>query len=334
MTADDRSRLPEADRADLDATVRARGLSDPTPLVINDWKRTATLRATAADGAPVILKWRSADPETRVPAWFEAERRALHDAPDPDLRPTLLDEGDRWLLFAAIPGRSALDAVEAALDAPATTDDVAGLTRRWLDRLVASPVVEPLRRPVSAPLLSDQRAAAERGLLTIHRSLARSGPMRTRRTLPAAAVGRLAETLTRPSLRRLLRARPALATPGWAHGDLHLDNLWLGDDGSVHWLDLATSDPAGVPALDLVYALAATLARLAGHDAERSRVVETARTGLAPLGPVGEDILTLATALARVGATNPRFAPDLGWLGRWRARTIGPLRLAIDATRA
>ncbi|MEZ0240995.1 MAG: hypothetical protein ACAH65_09375, partial [Chloroflexota bacterium] len=178
------------------------------------------------------------------------------------------------------------------------------------------------------------RAAVDRALWTVHRSLARSGPMRTRRTWPAAVAGRVAETLTRPSLRRLLRGRPGLATAGWAHGDLHLDNLWLGDDGSVHWLDLATADPDGVPALDLVYALAATLARLAGHDDERRRVLEIVRSGLAPLGSVGDDVVAMATALARVGATNPRFAPDLGWLGRWTARTVGPLRLAIDATRA
>ena len=48
MTAAELTRLPDADRTDLDATIRALGLRDPVPLVVNDWKRTATLRATAA----------------------------------------------------------------------------------------------------------------------------------------------------------------------------------------------------------------------------------------------------------------------------------------------
>ncbi len=320
----------ESDRQAIAAVADALRIRIVRPLVVNRWKRTATLLGQAADGTQVVLKWRPSDASPAVLDWFSNERDRYRAGVPGGHAATVLATGADHLVLAWAPGRSVLDALEAFIvdSDDAEAGAVASVTTMWLDALV--PTYAELLGGEPVVRLDARLAGRVDGMV---RSLARSGPMRTTRQPLTAAIGYSLESLTRPSLRRLLQRHLALGTMGWAHGDLHLDNLWLADDGRVLLLDLATADPAGYPALDLVYALAATRSRLSGHDATLRATLQAAAEALRPLGAVGDDIFAFAADLAVVGSTNPRFAPDEPPIRRSWGRLSAPIRLGIRATR-
>jgi hypothetical protein len=326
-------RIGHDDRAALHATLAGLGLRDAEPLAVNGWKRTATLAAVGPGGRRVVLKWRSPTAERQVVAWFDRERDALRSGIPGGLGPGLLADGDTWLLLPFLAGRSALDALEAGLSAPdpdAAQGAAVMATRSWLRALV--PAYHAALADGAAPGGGPGPSLAE-VTATIHRSLARSGPMRTVRRTASAAIGVVVVAVTARSIQRIVAARPALGRRGWAHGDLHLDNIWLTDDGKVALLDLATSHPAGLPAMDLVYAAAATLTRTAGHPTVSPAIAAELEDQLRALGSVGEDIVTVGHAFAAIGRTNPRFAPDLRGTGRLWARARAPIGLGLAAVR-
>jgi hypothetical protein len=277
----------------------------------NPWKRTIGIVVVDGSGNPLLLKWhapRSAP--SRVRAWFAAERQAYEQRVLKPYTPQMIAAGENWIALEFVFGWPVLTVLDASL----ALDDlrrVEQVTRVWLravldihrDALTIRSDLGP--RP---PLSTDSFRAAFLGL---HRSFTRSGPMRNPRTFKSACLGFVLWQVTLPVVRRAIHDLPSLAIAGPSHGDLHLDNLWLDGEERVRIVDLATWSEKGHPALDLVYPMAATLARCSHDRRAVERVVAVAHEALDGLGEVGEQAIRAARLLAGIGAANPRFAPFL-----------------------
>jgi hypothetical protein len=288
-------------------------------LSLNSWKRTVVLKGRDAEGRLAVLKWCSQRSPDRVKAWFASERAAYDSGAFAGYLAPLVAHGERWLLIEHVPGVSALAALDAALRFD--PGQVGELTRRWLGAVLE------LHWGVLSRSRADGTSKDFRTeLAVVHRSLGRSGPRRNPRTLRARAIGWLAWVSTIPLVSLAGRRWSMLAAArGVSHGDLHLDNLWLTDDGRVLLLDPANWSADGWPGLDVVYPLAISLARTASSRRAAAAVLEGAAGLLEGLGEMGAEITDAAKALGVIAAANPRFNPAPGaFSGVLRAMMAGP----------
>jgi hypothetical protein len=306
------------------------GLEPTEAFTINPWKRTATLGVRDVRQIQALLKWHSAASPECVHEWFGRERELYLSPWAPEIGPPLLQAGEDWILLSRVAGTSALDALLAGIHGERELASVSaalftGLAGRY------GPIIE--RASAKSGSLPD----AQCRLCRTASSLASSGPMRFTSPRASRMVGRGMAFAARPLVRRALalaaRDQPALLRRGWAHGDLHLDNIVLANDGRVFLVDFATWCGDGFPVLDLVYAAAAALCIAEGTGGE-SVVRRSLDVLTSSFGTLGATMIALAETLSIMGKANARSAPSAGRLRLARNRAAAPVRLLGAALRA
>lgn len=274
---------------ELAGFLRDHGLTRVRDLVVSRRKGQHTLLVEDARGRLMVLKHR-----TRRDGSPFREREMYLELATPHM-PELLDSGPTHLLLAHHRGESLRDrlAVGSLSDAER--------------RALVEALVEP-RASEEPARVADVRRALARALIRLLGSGPRSAPVGPGwRQAFRRLLARTVPVLLGPTLDRRARASVALGPSVHQHGDLHLDNVWMEQEGRVLVMDWEDAF-VGTPICDWLYFWPQVLRMPDGEAAYRLFRSEAGRTSPAQLALFDRLLPFYDWAAKR----NARFsAPDL-----------------------